>query len=245
MCCPLAIAAADGSNVGRTRPPAHLREVCGATSLRRVRWTNVALALGTLAVLAAVIAWPLMTGSAPRLPADTPRHSSNWRATWRPATRAGSLAASGMPGVSTQAGGTEARSLGVARASAATGEREGRRGGAGDAGEGATGEREGPAVQARAARAGRDEGGAGPDAGGTGEGEAGGTGAGGAGRAGRQRAGRRGAGAGETARAARAEAAQRRPLPRRRPPPTRPRPTPRAPARADGAPKEFGFEGKR
>src|SRR5688572_2126465 len=41
--------------------------------LRRVRWTNVTLALGTLALLTTVIAWPLMTAPPPTLPADTAR----------------------------------------------------------------------------------------------------------------------------------------------------------------------------
>ena len=41
--------------------------------LRRVRWANVSLALGALATLATVIAWPLVTTPAPRLPPNAAR----------------------------------------------------------------------------------------------------------------------------------------------------------------------------
>jgi hypothetical protein len=41
--------------------------------LRRVRWANVALTLGTLATLATVIAWPLTATPPPSLPADAAR----------------------------------------------------------------------------------------------------------------------------------------------------------------------------
>src|SRR4051794_27437830 len=41
--------------------------------LRRVRWGNVAIALGTLICLGAVVGWPRLSPPGPQLPADTAR----------------------------------------------------------------------------------------------------------------------------------------------------------------------------
>ena len=41
--------------------------------LRRVRWPNVALTLGALAIVPTLVAWPLTATRSPALPVDTPR----------------------------------------------------------------------------------------------------------------------------------------------------------------------------
>ena len=45
----------------------------GSDLLRRVRWGNVALACAVLVALAGVVVWPLITTTAPSLPADAAR----------------------------------------------------------------------------------------------------------------------------------------------------------------------------
>src|SRR3954447_4453309 len=70
MCCPLAIAAADGSNVGRSRRGGALRRAVPRDILRRVRWVNVSLALAAAGALAGVILWPLAGAPTPSLPPD-------------------------------------------------------------------------------------------------------------------------------------------------------------------------------
>ena len=65
MCCPLAIAVADGSNVGRIRRGPRARRSMRHDVVRRVRWGNVALACAVLAALAGVVVWPLVTSAPP------------------------------------------------------------------------------------------------------------------------------------------------------------------------------------
>ena len=205
--------------------------------LRRVRWANLSLALGALATLATVIAWPLTTAPAPGLPADTARPlveaHEGWRGERRREEGCGEADAREMCGADEQGrdggrtrqgakgrAGSDREGRGREERSRGRGggvEREGRepsRGGGTRRGRGGGGKRSGR-ERSRGGRGGREPSG------------------GGAKRGGRERT--RGAdkpAGGE----------ERPPAPR---PPALPAPSPRAPTRNGGAPKEFGFEGKR
>src|SRR3954452_10724733 len=72
MCFPLAIAAADGSNVGARSPAGGPIGSVSADLLHRIRWPNVALAATVLATVASVL-WLLLSANAPVLPSDVPR----------------------------------------------------------------------------------------------------------------------------------------------------------------------------
>src|SRR4051812_38463025 len=86
MCFPLAIAAADGSNVGANSPPGSPIGSVSADLLRRVRWANVALAAAVLGTVAIGL-WLLLSARSPVLPSDVPRPAAAGYASLASATR--------------------------------------------------------------------------------------------------------------------------------------------------------------
>src|SRR3954452_4041962 len=69
MCCPLAISAADGSNVGAKPPRRRPRRSMRGDLLRRVRWDIVAATAAAL-VVAIHLVGAIVGAAAPRLPSD-------------------------------------------------------------------------------------------------------------------------------------------------------------------------------
>src|SRR4051812_3238745 len=76
MCFPLAIAAADGSNVGANSPAGSPIGNVSPDLLHRIRWANVALAAAVVGTVA-IGFWLLLSASSPVLPPDVPRPESS------------------------------------------------------------------------------------------------------------------------------------------------------------------------